>query len=67
LMSKNLVIGLFIIVASIIIGIVFRNPYPCSTSGCGCNSVFEMFADSWSDYTLLFGCILGLWICSIDP
>jgi hypothetical protein len=60
---KDTFIGLFIITMSCILGFVFRNPYPCSMSGCGCSSVSEMFADSWSDYIACIGSVFGLgWI-----
>lgn len=57
---KTLIIGIAIIVVSIIIGAIFNNPYPCTESCCGCESLFEMFADTWNDYVAIIGILFGL-------
>ena len=59
---KIKLIGLLIMSVSIVIGFVFRNPYPCSISGIGCSSIWEMFSDTWSDWISFIGVILGSWL-----
>lgn len=57
------IIGLLVAIVSAVIGNVFSNPYPCSVSGIGCESVWESLSDNVVSYLSLFGVIAGIGTC----
>ena len=56
----NTIIGIGIILISSYVGYAFHNPFPCTTSCCGCSSTYEMLQDTWAQYFLIVGLIIGM-------
>lgn len=54
------VIGIAIIFVSNAIGFFYHNPYPCSISGIGCSSFWELLSDTWGSGVQYFGTMIGL-------
>ena len=60
----DLILGISIIIQGGIVGYVFNNPYPCTISGVGCHSPWEMICDTWSSIYAFGSAILGFWFLS---
>lgn len=54
--------ALIISVQGIIVSFVFNNPYPCTLRGCGCESVWEMLADTWPDMYMIVSVLVAVLI-----
>lgn len=60
------ILGVIIVALSFFVGFYFKNPYPCSISCCGCESIIKMLADTWSDYFMSFGVLFGIGLIVFD-
>lgn len=57
-----LIMGSLIIIISVLIQIWFSNPYPCTVSCCGCSDMWEMLHDTWTNYVLVVGLLIGVYV-----
>ena len=60
ILFRNLIIFILIIILSLSILILFNNPYPCMTSGCGCENIWEALNDSWASIVSISLFVYGL-------
>lgn len=57
---KGCLFSLAIMIQGIAVGILFRVENPCTESGIGCDSVWEMLHDSWSWWYSVFSLLVGI-------
>ena len=53
-------LGVILFAGGIIVFLLFQPEYPCSSSGIGCNSVWEMLCDSAPSMLMGIGIIAGM-------
>lgn len=60
-MNKHgIVSGLVLVVIGTLIATMFAVEYPCTISGCGCDSVWEMLHDTWAGLVGTVITLLGM-------
>ena len=54
------ILGITALIQGMVIGVLFRNPYPCAASGIGCRSIWEALASNISVFYVMISLVIGV-------